>query len=89
VRRRGCDVVVLQTLDRDELDLPFDGVVKFEDLEGAREVQVDVPLVRDAYLSEMKKFLDGFREEASRLDLRWHLAATDRSPVEILSEALA
>ncbi len=89
MRRRGSDVVVLQTLDRDELELPFDGVVRFEDLEGDREVQVDAPLVREAYLEELKKFLDAVQGEASRLDLRWHLAPTDVSPVVTLSEALS
>jgi uncharacterized protein (DUF58 family) len=88
MRRRGCDVIVIQTLDRDELDLPFDGVVRFEDLEGTREVQVDAPLVRDAYLEELKKLLDSISAEAARLDLRWHLAPTDESPVVTLTEAL-
>lgn len=88
LRRRGCDVVILQTLDRDELDLPFDGVVRFEDLEGDREVQVDVPLVRDAYLEELRRFLDGMAAEAARLDLRLHLAPTDASPVATLTAAL-
>lgn len=88
LRRRGCDVVVLQTLDRDELELPFDGVVRFEDLEGHREVQVDVPLVREAYLEELRRFLDGMAEAAARLDLRLHLAPTDASPVATLTAAL-
>jgi uncharacterized protein (DUF58 family) len=88
MRRRGSDCIVLHTLDRDELELPFDGVVKFEDLEGDREIQVDVPLVRDAYLEEMKRFLDEAQAECGRLDLRWMLAPTDVSPVETLSVAL-
>ncbi|HEY4222742.1 MAG TPA: DUF58 domain-containing protein [Myxococcota bacterium] len=88
LRRRGCDVMLLHTLDRDELELPFDGVVRFEDLEGDREVQVDVPLVRDAYLEELKRFLRGISDEATRLDLRYTLAATDASPVATLSSAL-
>lgn len=88
MRRRGSDAIVLHTLDRDELELPFDGVVKFEDLEGDREIQVDVPLVREAYLEEMKRFLDETQNECGRLDLRWLLAPTDTSPVETLSVAL-
>lgn len=88
LRRRGSDVIVLHTLDRDELELPFDGVVRFEDLEGEREVQVDVPLVREAYLEEMKRFLDEAAAACGRLDLRWQLAPTDVSPVETLRRAL-
>jgi uncharacterized protein (DUF58 family) len=88
MRKRGSDVIVLQTLDRDELELPFDGVVRFEDLEGDREIQVDVPLVREAYLEEMKRFLDEAAAECGRLDVRWHLAPTDASPVATLTHAL-
>lgn len=88
LRRRGSDVIVLQTLDRDELDLPFDGVVRFEDLEGDREMQVDVPLVREAYLEEMQRFLDDAAAACARLDVRWQLAPTDVSPVDILRRAL-
>jgi uncharacterized protein (DUF58 family) len=88
LRRMGCDAIVLHTLDRDELELPFDGVVRFEDLEGDRFVQVDAPLVRDSYLDELRAFLDGARAAASAKDLRWHLAPTDESPVRILAEVL-
>ncbi len=89
LRRRGCDVVVLHTMDRDELDFPFDGVVRFEDLEGDRVVQVDAPLVRSAYLDELSKWLTELREEAGRRDLRYHLVPTDQSPVEALRASLS
>lgn len=89
LRRRGSDVVVLQVLDRDELDFKFDGVVRFEDLEGDRVVQVDAPLVRDAYLDELRRFLDDVRSDCARRDLRWHLVPTDASPVDALRAALA
>jgi uncharacterized protein (DUF58 family) len=88
LRRRGSDVLLLHTLDRDELELPFDGVVRFEDLEGDRAVQVDAPLVRAAYLEELRRFLDGVRDEATRLDLRWSLVPTDAPPAEALRRAL-
>lgn len=88
LRRRGCDCLVLHTLDRDELELPFDGVIRFEDLEGDRVVQVDAPLVRDSYLAELRAFLDEMRATCERQDVRYVLAPTDASPVLTLSEAL-
>lgn len=88
LRRMGCDAIILQTLDRDELELPFDGVVRFDDLEGDGFVQVDAPLVRQSYLEELRTFLDGARAAAQLKDLRWHLAPTDEPPVRVLSEAL-
>jgi hypothetical protein len=88
LRRRGGEAIVLQLLHEDELEFPFDGVVKFEDLEGSREVQVDAPLVRDAYLDELRRFLDDVRGAASRADARYALVRCDRSVVEPLAAAL-
>jgi uncharacterized protein (DUF58 family) len=88
LRRRGSDVLVLHVLDRDEVDFPFDGVVRFEDMEGDREVQVDAPLVRQAYLEEIGRYIDGLRAEAGKRDLRYHLHVSDRSPIASLREAL-
>jgi uncharacterized protein (DUF58 family) len=88
LRKRGSDVVVLHVLDRDELDFPFDGVVRFEDLEGERHVQVDAPLVKKAYLEELRAFLTSVQDSCAKRDLRYTLAATDASPVLTLAAAL-
>jgi uncharacterized protein (DUF58 family) len=89
LRKRGADVLLLHTLDADELEFPFDGVVRFTDLEGDREVQVDAPGVREAYLEEVKAFLERVRTGCARRDLRYSLAPTGRAPAEVLREALA
>ncbi len=88
LRKRGCDVLVVQTLDRDELELPFDGVIRFEDLESERVVQVDAPLVKDAYQLELEIFLSDIRARCVSRDLRYTLAVTDESPVLVLERAL-
>ena len=88
LRKRGSDAFVLQVLHADELDFPFDGVVRFEDLEGDRAVQVDAPLVRKAYLEEMQRFLDEIRVACGQHDVRHHLCRSDESPVLTLAEVL-
>lgn len=89
LRRRGCDAVVLQVMHEDELDFPYDGVVKFEDLEGDREVQVDAPLVRKAYLEELRRFLDDAEARCASNDARYALVRTDTSVVPPLANVLA
>ena len=89
LRKRGHDVIVLHTLHRDELEFPYEGVVRFLDFEGDREVQVDAPLVREAYLEEMRAFLAEVRDEATRVDVRYHLGVTDEPPALVLARALA
>jgi uncharacterized protein (DUF58 family) len=88
LRKRGSDCLVLQTLHDDELGFTFDGVVRFEDLEGDRVVQVDAPLVRNAYLQELARFLGTVRDACTRVDARYVLARTDISPVLTLGEVL-
>jgi uncharacterized protein (DUF58 family) len=89
LRRRGADVLVLQVMHRDELEFPFDGVVRFEDLEGERQVQVDAPGVRAAYLDEIGAFLARWRDGAMSRDVRYALAPADVHPVAILKAGLA
>ncbi|MBM4283254.1 MAG: DUF58 domain-containing protein [Deltaproteobacteria bacterium] len=88
LRRRGGDALVLQVLHEDEVDFPFDGVVKFEDLEGSREVQVDAPLVRGAYLDELHRFLAAVEAAVGRADGRYALVRGDRPVVEPLAHVL-
>jgi uncharacterized protein (DUF58 family) len=89
LRRRGADVLILHVLHRDELEFPFDGVVRFEDMESDREVQVDAPGVRAAYLDELQKFLARWRDGAMSRDVRYALAPADAHPVATLKAALA
>jgi len=88
LRRRGGDAIVMQVLHDDELDFPFDGVVKFEDLEGDREVQVDAPLVRKAYLDELAAFLRDCERAAGASDARYAVFRVGASIVEPLAAAL-
>jgi hypothetical protein len=56
-------VLVLQVLDRDELDLPFDGPTVFKDIEGDEEVFAEPGGFRRAYQGAMREFLDDIRRE--------------------------
>ncbi len=88
LRKRGADTLLLQVLDRDEVEFGFEGVVRFEDLEVDREVQVDAPAVRAAYLEEVRAWLEATRTLCARLDVRYAQAITDESPATVLKRAL-
>jgi len=53
LRHRGHDVNVLQVLDTDEVDFPFDELTLFQSMEDAREVLVDPSAARGAYLEAL------------------------------------
>jgi uncharacterized protein (DUF58 family) len=89
LRKRGGEAVLLQVLHEDEVDFPFDGVVKFEDLEGDREVQVDAPLVRASYLQELAAFLRTVEGAAADNDARYTLCRTDEPPHAALSRVFS
>ena len=63
LRFLGHEVLVLQVLDRDELELPFDGPTIFTDIEGDEEVFAEPWAFRRSYQKAMTDFLDGVRTE--------------------------
>jgi uncharacterized protein (DUF58 family) len=63
LRFLGHEVLVLQVLDRDELDLPFDGPTVFKDIEGDEELYAEPGAFRKAYQGAMTDFLDGIKRE--------------------------
>ncbi|MCP4502600.1 MAG: DUF58 domain-containing protein [Deltaproteobacteria bacterium] len=89
LRRRGHDVILLNTLDRDEVEFPFEGVVLFEDLEGEREEQVDAASIKKAYLEEVEKHFSAIEQQAESFDLRFHRMLTDEDLVHQLQIALS
>jgi hypothetical protein len=56
-------VLVLQVLDRDETELPFDGPTLFRDIEGDEELFAEPGAFRQAYRRAMREFLDGVSKE--------------------------
>jgi uncharacterized protein (DUF58 family) len=63
LRFLGHEVLVLQVLDRDELDLPFDGPTVFRDIEGEEELFAEPGAFRKAYQGAMTDFLDEIKRE--------------------------
>ncbi|MCA1685206.1 MAG: DUF58 domain-containing protein [Planctomycetia bacterium] len=59
----GHEVLVLQVLDRDETELPFDGPTVFHDIEGDEELFAEPTAFRQAYRRAMQDFLDGVGTE--------------------------
>ena len=53
----------MQVLDRDELELPFDGPTIFHDIEGDEELFAEPWAFRRSYQKAMHEFLDDVRRE--------------------------
>jgi uncharacterized protein (DUF58 family) len=63
LRFLGHEVLVLQILDRDETELPFDGPTVFHDIEGEEELFAEPGAFRQSYRRAMQEFLDGVGKE--------------------------
>jgi uncharacterized protein (DUF58 family) len=57
LRFLGHEVLVMQVLDRDELELPFDGPTVFHDIEGTEEIFAEPWAFRKSYQKAMDEFL--------------------------------
>jgi len=88
-RRRGHDVILVQVLDPAELDLPFDGVSDFIDMETGERLEADAALVRRAYCEAISSAIESFRARCGALRVDFRIATTERSPAEFLNELLA
>jgi uncharacterized protein (DUF58 family) len=63
LRFLGHEVMVMQVLDRDELELPFDGPTIFHDIEGEEELFAEPWAFRRSYQQAMNDFLTGVKKE--------------------------
>ena len=66
LRFLGHEVLVLQILDRDELELPFDGPTVFRDIEGDEELFAEPGGFRKDYQAAMRDFLGEVKRECGK-----------------------
>jgi uncharacterized protein (DUF58 family) len=89
LRFQGHEVTVFHVLHEDELDFPFDGMVKFDGLEDKLQLFTRPRLIRPAYQKAMQSYLKRLQEgcEANRCD--YMQMKTSRPLAEALVEYLA
>jgi uncharacterized protein (DUF58 family) len=89
LRFHGHEIIVFQTLDRDELEFPFAEPKVFEDLEtGARRI-VSPAAAREKYLNRFNAFMAGHRDLFRSLEIPHCVVRTDQSPWHALAMFLA
>jgi uncharacterized protein (DUF58 family) len=88
-RRRGHDVVLIHVLDPAELDLPFNGVSDFIDMETGERLEADAALIRRSYREAINAAIESFRVRCGALRVDFRIATTDRAPSDFLNGLLA
>ena len=67
LRYRRHDLIVLQILDHEELEFPFESTTLFKGMEQMGELVVEPRALREAYLEEMQKHTQAIRDECHKL----------------------
>ena len=66
LRFGGHEVIVFHVLHPDEMDFPFNGMVKFDAMEEKMHLLTRPQLIRPTYLRALQKYLDDFQKGCER-----------------------
>lgn len=89
LRFYGHEVIVFHVLDPYELELPFQGMIEFEGLEGSGKVLTRPAELRNSYLRELHAFCQRLRDGCQRNQCHYLLVNTRQPLAEVLGAYLA
>ena len=82
------DVIVLHVLDDGELDLPYQELANFRDLESGARLAVDPAAFRPEYRRRIGAFCDELEQGCLRTNIDYHLVRTSEPIEKVLSNYL-
>ncbi len=89
LRFSGQDAMLIQVLDRKEVDFPFDKMSRFEGLEGLPHVVTDPSMIAPAYRQAMAQFCRNLESGCRQLDIDYFRILTDEPLSASLPRILA
>jgi uncharacterized protein (DUF58 family) len=88
LRYAGHNVIVFHTLDTYELNFPFKGTWKFDDLEGDEELITQPEKIRKEYMTNLNEYLEQLKSGCIGSGVDYTLVDTSRPLDGLLSEYL-
>jgi uncharacterized protein (DUF58 family) len=85
---RGHEIIVFHVLDPDELELPFNDLVLFRDIEGSEELLAEPWAFRKTYQDAMRSFLSEVRTGCGDRGIDYVFMRTDQPLADVLSHYL-
>lgn len=89
LRVRGHDIIVAHILHGDEIDLPGDDLIRFDDLESAERIVAQPAIIRDKYRQEVRSWLAEFAHGCAGLRVDQFLERADLAPGDAFPAFLA
>ena len=75
-RHRRHEVILFHVLDKAEIEFPFRDLIAFHDLETDRRMQVDPNFVRDTYIEQIERFIEGYRRACAEVRIDYVMTDT-------------
>lgn len=88
LRARGHHVVLFQLLHHDEVEFPFDQVLRFEGMEDERSLFVDPAGTRQVYLRELERFCAQMARGCLEAQVAYRRVTTDDPLDRVLAQFL-
>jgi uncharacterized protein (DUF58 family) len=85
---RGHEIIVFHILDPDELELPFNDLMLFRDIEGKEELLAEPWAFRKTYQSAMQSFLSEAKGDCGNRGIDYLFLRTDQPLADVLSHYL-
>ena len=89
LRQRGHDVLVFHVMDDDELDFPFAGPTRFEDLESDTRLNCNPNALRNGYLEAVGEFLSDLKRGSATAAIDYALTRTSDPLDAVLAQFLS
>jgi uncharacterized protein (DUF58 family) len=77
LRYRKHQAMMIHLLDPAELNLPYDRMLTFQDLETREKIQVDPSELREVYKKEVEQYLAQIRRACTDSDVEYHTILTN------------
>ena len=87
--QRGHDVLVFHVMDDEEIDFPFTGPTKFQDMESDTTVNCNPKALKAGYLDALNEFLDELRRGCAKSAIQYALVKTGDSLDAVLAQFLS
>ncbi len=87
-RHKGCDMICIQVLTRQELDLSGLESARFIDAETSRSVRTFVPEIRQQYMRLIRKHNDHLARQLTARGVAYHSVRTETPPLTSLRHVL-
>ena len=89
LRQCGHDVLVFHVMDDDELDFPFSGPTRFEDLETDTRLNCNPQALREGYLEAVEEFLLDIKHGTASSSVDYQLIRTSDPVDAVLAHFLS